>query len=128
MPKRNSEVCPHLLPMCGIWNSNAFHFYCSCHFVSKINLASLKKFKFVSTFSQFHEIKGVLFTLTILVEQESSTGEDVFLSGSSISFVIAHDIRLWSALILGRLENFEVVYFVGAELFWNFRGVVGCIS
>ena len=38
---------------------NGCYFYCSPHFVSKINLANLEKVKLVLKFSQSREITGV---------------------------------------------------------------------
>ena len=44
------------------------------HFVSKINLASLKKFKLVSPFSQPGEITGVFYTLALFANRKVLSG------------------------------------------------------
>ena len=59
----------------------------------KINLASLKKVKLISTFFQSHKITGAFYTLSIFVEQESSTVEEVFLYWSSTIRFDIFDIK-----------------------------------
>ena len=59
----------------------------------KINLASLKKVKLIKTFSQSHKITGAFYTLSIFVEQESSTVEEVFLYWSSTIRFDIFDIK-----------------------------------
>ena len=55
---------------------------------------SFKKVKLVSIYSQSRDIKGVFYTLTILVEKESGIEEDVLFSrlGFQQSAAVADDI------------------------------------
>ena len=77
----------------------------------------MRKVKLVSTFSQSREIISVFYTLTIFVEQENSTGEEVFCLGLQQSVAKAHDI-VQAILIKRVMLQFQEVLSIYKMEFW----------
>ena len=91
-------------------------FLFSPHLVSKINRMSLKKVKFVSTFSQSREITSVSYILAIFVERKAALGRKFSCLGLQQSVAIAHD-NVQAILIKRLCYNFKKFF---QYTKWNF--------